>query len=258
MKRFVNILMIVAVLYLAVIPVLVATSFNKQNCRRVQVDLEDSSDYHFVTKHQLSGLAFDRSGRLIGRQIKKISIQDVENRINKLHELKEAEVYMAIDGTVHIYADQRNPVMRVIPSGGGDFFVDEEGVVFRKRNLYTPRLQVVEGDVTITKAMLEGVSILDTSIKRSILKDIYYMIDDISRDDFWAAQIDQIYVEKDSEIDIIPRVGTHVIHLGTTENLKGKLRNLEAFYDKILPVVGWNKYSTINLEYKDQIVCKKR
>ena len=36
------------------------------------------------------------------------------------------------------------------------------------------------------------------------------------------------------EIDLIPRVGNHVIHLGTTENLEGKLRNLEAFYDKVL------------------------
>ena len=60
------------------------------------------------------------------------------------------------------------------------------------------------------------------------------------------------------EIDLIPRVGNQIIHLGTTENYEGKLRNLEAFYDKVLPEVGWNKYSVINLEFKDQIVCKKR
>jgi hypothetical protein len=49
-----------------------------------------------------------------------------------------------------------------------------------------------------------------------------------------------------------------MVHLGTCENFEGKLRNLEAFYDKVLPEVGWNKYSLINLEFKDQIVCKKR
>ena len=46
-----------------------------------------------------------------------------------LRELKVAEVYITIDGTLHIYADQRNPVMRVMPDEGGDYFVDEEGLL---------------------------------------------------------------------------------------------------------------------------------
>jgi cell division protein FtsQ len=106
--------------------------------------------------------------------------------------------------------------------------------------------------------MLSGVSVLDTTIKNSILKDIYYLVNHVSGDDFWSAQIDQIYVDGNNEIDLIPRVGNHKIRLGTVENLEGKLRNLETFYDDVLPVVGWNKYSLINLEYKDQIVCKIR
>ena len=106
--------------------------------------------------------------------------------------------------------------------------------------------------------MLNGVSVLDTSIKNTILRDIYYLVDYINDDSFWSAQIDQIFVDKDDKIDLIPRVGNHVIHLGTAENYEGKLRNLKAFYDKVLPEIGWNKYSKINLEFKDQIVCKKR
>jgi cell division protein FtsQ len=84
------------------------------------------------------------------------------------------------------------------------------------------------------------------------------MIKYIDDNDFWSAQIDQIYVDSNNDIDLIPRVGNQLIHIGTTENIEGKLKNLAAFYDKVLPEVGWNKYSVINLEYKDQIVCKKR
>jgi hypothetical protein len=36
-------------------------------------------------------------------------------------------------------------------------------------------------------------------------------------------------------------VGNHVIHLGTFEDYEGKLSNLSAFYEKVLPEVGWNK-----------------
>jgi len=106
--------------------------------------------------------------------------------------------------------------------------------------------------------MLDGVSVLDTSIRNSILKDIYYLVKYINGDNFWSAQIDQIFVDGKDEIDLIPRVGNHTIHLGSAENYEGKLRNLQAFYDEVLPEVGWNKYSTINLAFKDQIVCKRR
>ena len=131
-------------------------------------------------------------------------------------------------------------------------------MVIRRRNLYTPRLHIVGGNINISQKMLDGVSVLDTSIKNTILRDIFHLVGYINRDDFWSAQIDQIYVDGNDEIDLIPRVGNHIIHLGSAENFEDKLRNLGVFYDRVLPEVGWNKYSRINLAYKDQIVCRRR
>jgi cell division protein FtsQ len=258
MKKLLKILLIIPVLYIIIIPVFMVRSTNSRPCGGVVIDLSDSSDYHFVTKRQLLDLAYGNSGRIVGKPVKEVSVSAIESRINVLRELKKAEVYMTVDGIIHVFVEQRNPVMRVMPGDGGDYFVDEEGVVMRRRNLYNPRLHIIEGNVNISAAMLNGVSILDTSIKRSILKDIYSLVNYINDDKFWSAQIDQIYVDGNDEIDLIPRAGNQQIHLGTTENYEGKLRNLEAFYDKVLPEVGWNKYSLINLEFKDQIVCKKR
>jgi cell division protein FtsQ len=258
LRKLVKILLIIPVLYLIIIPVFLASSANSRPCGGIIVDIHDSSEYHFVTKRQLLNMAYANSPRIAGKPVKDVSVSAIENRINVLRELKKAEVFMSIDGMVHIYVEQRNPVMRVMPGDGGDYFVDEEGVVVRRRNLYNPRLHIVEGNVSITSAMLNGVSVLDTAIKHSILKDIYPLVTYINDDKFWSAQIDQIYVDSNDEIDLIPRAGNQVVHLGSTDNFEGKLRNLEAFYDKVLPVVGWNKYSVINLEFKDQIVCKRR
>jgi cell division protein FtsQ len=257
MKKLLKILLIVPVLYLIIIPVFLVSSANSRPCCGVVIDIIDSSDYHFVTKKQLLNLAYGNSDRIAGKPVREVSVSAIESRINALRELKKAEVYITIDGLVHIYVEQRIPIMRVIPGDGGDFFVDEEGVVVRRRNLYNPRLHIVEGNVNISSDMLNGVSVLDTSIKHSILKDIYPLVNYINDDKFWSAQIDQIYVDSNDEIVLIPRAGSQ-IHLGSADNYEGKLRNLEAFYDKVLPEVGWNKYSVINLEFKDQIVCKKR
>jgi cell division protein FtsQ len=258
MKRILQILFLVPVLYMVILPFFISASASSKPCSRVSINIVDSSDYHFVTKSQLLNLVYSNGGKIIGMPVKEIKMTDIENRINDLRELKEAEVYTSIDGTLHVYIDQRNPVMRVIPDEGGDYFIDEDGFIFRRRNLYTPRLHIVEGNIDITPAMLDRVSILDTSIKNTILKDVYHFVSYINSSSFWSAQIDQIYVDRKDEIDLIPRVGNHTIHLGTFEDYRDKLRNLNAFYDKILPEVGWNKYSVINLEFRDQIVCKRR
>ena len=258
MKKLLKILLIIPVLYLIIIPVYLARSINAKPCKGIEIDIYDSSDYHFVTKNQLLNLVYGNTRRILGKHVRDVSVAEIESRINVLRELKEAEVYITVDGTMHVYVDQRDPVMRVMPDNGGDYFIDEDGVVVRRRNLYTPRLHIVGGNVNISSAMLNGVSILDTSIKNSILKDIYHLVSYINDDNFWSAQIDQIYVDSNDEIDLVPRVGNHLVHLGTIENFEGKLRNLEAFYEKVLPEVGWNKYSLINLEFKDQIVCRKR
>jgi cell division protein FtsQ len=258
MKKVFKILMIIPLLYIVIIPIYLASSSGSKPVGGIDVIIKDSSDYRFVTEKNLLNLVNNGSGRIIGKPANEISVKDIENKINVLRELRVAEVYMTIDRKIKIYVDQRDPVMRVMPEEGGDFFIDEDGVVVRKRNLYNPRLHIVVGNVNISSKMLEGVSVLDTSIKNSVLRDIYFIVDYINDNDFWSAQIDQIYVDRDDEIDLIPRVGNHVIHLGSAENFEGKLRNLEAFYEDVLPEVGWNKYSRINLEFKDQIVCKKR
>lgn len=257
MRKVIKILSIIPVLYLIAAPLFLTEEIKSKPCSGIKIYIKDSADYHFVTKKNLLNLAYGDK-KILGRPVGEIPVTEIESRIKGLRELKEAEVYMDVTGTLHVYADQRNAILRVMPDGGGDYFMDDEGYLIRRRNLYSPRVHIAGGNITVPQAMLNGVSVMDTTIRNSVLKDIFYIVKYISGDSFWSAQIDQIFVDSNNEINFIPRVGNHQIHLGTAENLEGKLRNLEAFYDKVLPEVGWNKYSNINLEYKDQIVCKRR
>jgi cell division protein FtsQ len=258
MKKLLKMLIIIPVLYLFILPVYLAGYTNAKPCTGVEIIIHDSADYHFVTRKQLWNLVNGKSGSVLGQPVKNIPLTEIENRIKSLKELREAEVYLSIDGTLYVHANQRNPVMRIMPDNGGDYFMDEEGVVIAKRNLYNPRMHIIAGNINISSAMLKGISVLDTSIKNTILKDIYFLMEYINSNSFWSAQIDQIYVDNNDEINLIPRVGNQLIHLGSTDNFEGKLRNLKTFYDQVMPEVGWNEYSLINLEYKDQIVCKRR
>ena len=48
------------------------------------------------------------------------------------------------------------------------------------------------------------------------------------------------------------------IVIGEVYNLESKFNKLMLFYEEGLSKTGWNEYKTINLKYKDQVVCTKR
>jgi len=258
MKKLLKILIAIPLLYLVLMPVYFARSINNQLITDVEIILSDSAEYNFITIDHLYDLLFSNLGQIVGKPVKEISLDNIEQNMKTIKELRTAEAYITIDGKLIIWTEQRRPIMRIMPDEGGDYFVDDEGVVIRRRNSYNPRLHIVVGNINISSAMLNGVSVLDTAIKNSTLRDVYHLVNHISNNSFWSAQIDQIYVDRSGGIELIPRVGNHIIRLGSIENLEDKFINLEAFYKNVLPEVGWNKYSVINLEFKNQIVCKKR
>ena len=90
------------------------------------------------------------------------------------------------------------------------------------------------------------------------MRDIYKMALFIEEDPFWKAQVEQIWVDKDGEYKLTPRVGSHAIILGDADDLEGKFRKLYALYTHALNNLGWNRYTQINLKYKNQIVCTRR
>ncbi|HPF02820.1 MAG TPA: hypothetical protein PLV06_08730 [Bacteroidales bacterium] len=259
MRTVLKLVLLIPVLYLFAIPVYYALSCSSVICSDINIEIVDSSDYHFVTEQGLLNLARGNNEKIVGQPLGNVQVGDIEKRIKVLRELRVAEVYTTIDGTVHLYADQRDPVLRIIPDSGGDFFLDEEGYIFRKRNLYNPRLHIAGGSIDLSGLVLQNISIFDTSAtKTNTLRDLYHFIKFIDKDAFWSAQIDQIYIDNRNRVDLVPRAGSHIIHLGTFENYEGKLRNLAAFYEKVMPEAGWNKYSSISLEFRDQVVCRRR
>ena len=76
-------------------------------------------------------------------------------------------------------------------------------------------------------------------------------------DTFWQNQIEQLNILTDGSVEVVPRVGEHIIYLGPPVNISKKLQRLEKFYRYGLSEAGWNKYSYISLEFDNQIICKK-
>ena len=78
----------------------------------------------------------------------------------------------------------------------------------------------------------------------------------INKDDMWRAQIAQLTVNDDNELILWPQMTKQLILFGPADEIGKKFEKLKLFYKEVLPKKGWNTYSSVNLKYKNQIVCK--
>ncbi len=136
---------------------------------------------------------------------------------------------------------QMVPLLLVFDNKNGQFYADERGNIVQADSMYAKNLLVANGE-----------------INGNYVKELVPLAMYIKNDDFWNSQIEQVFVEYDKKknrvVTLIPRVGEQKIFMGTLDNYDKKLVRLKKFYERGLSVVGWNKYSVINLEYENQVV----
>ena len=210
-------------------------------CQDLQVVVKDSLDKHFVSESDLVSILKKASLNPLNKPMDDINTEKIEEELKKNEMIARIEAYKTPSGIVKLEVEQKIPILRVI-SPRGNFYVDNLGTTMPVSFRYVADVPLVSGYVE----------------KELAVTDLYKFALFLQENEFWNNQIEQIYVHPDNEVELIPRVGNHRIVLGSFDNYEEKLDNLRLFYDKVIPKIGWEKYSIINLKYKDQIVCTKR
>ena len=161
--------------------------------------------------------------------------------VSKNEMIAQVEAYKTPSGIIKLEVMQKMPILRIM-GVRGSYYVDNLGTTMPISRRYAAHVPIVSGYVE----------------KELAVTDLYKFALFLQENEFWNDQIEQIYVYPDNDIELIPRVGNHRIMLGTLDEFEEKLANLKLFYEQAIPKVGWEKYSMINLKYKNQIVCTKK
>ncbi|TSA39171.1 MAG: hypothetical protein D4R64_00515 [Porphyromonadaceae bacterium] len=206
----------------------------------VIVTIADSLERHFISPAEVTEILAKQGIRTTGNKLADLNRDQVKNTIKTLSGIKDAMVYSTPDGTLYIQVWQRTPVMRFI-SPFTSFYIDSEGKEMALSNNYSARVLMVTG-----------------SGDKKFLKDSLFQVVKTIRDQaFFDALIEEININPDHTLEIIPRVGDQRIFFGDAGNYEWKLTKLKVFYEKGLPNVGWGRYSRIDLRYSNQVVAKK-
>jgi cell division protein FtsQ len=218
-------------------------------CKNVKIYIPGNQ--YFIDRQEVDKILLANGHVLMGRKIDNINIHDLENRLRANPFIEFATVYADMDGTITVQITQRQPILRLINRFDQDFYVDQHGLKIPLSANFTARVPVANG--FIDELFANRVDTLDTPLARDLFKTAAY----ISKDSLWNAQIAQLYINKDHEIELVPRVGNHRILLGNADSLDTKFHNLLVFYKKALPQVGWDAYRVINVKYANQVVGVK-
>ncbi|MFT5167141.1 MAG: cell division protein FtsQ [Saprospiraceae bacterium] len=189
--------------------------------------------------------------KLTGIPIGSIDVERVERVLKSDPFVKNANVYIDARNIIHIELSQREPILRVIDKNGLSYYLDRKGGNVPLSKHYTPRVIVATGNINpYDRDYLKK--------KKHVLKDLYALTQRILEDEFLAPMVEQIYVAKTGDYHLIPKVGDQKIILGDMDRLEEKILYLKNFYKEAMPFKGWQKYKTINLTFKGQVVAGKK
>ncbi len=251
-------------LYLVVILGFVAEKENMIRCRNIDIRIVDKTNNRFVEKSDIVSMfnAFDIE--VLGNSIDSLQLEKMEKLIlSEQHSIKSAEVFFTADGTLHIDLIQRKPILRIINYDNTGYYIDDEGALMRLSHKYSSHILIANGNINQPYDLRYTTNVSELNDENipgngKLLFDLYTLAEYINNDDFWKAQIQQIYVTNNNEFELIPKVGDHIIQFGKIDNYKKKFRNLMLMYTKSFKAEGWNKYKIINLKYDNQVVCTKK
>lgn len=215
-------------------------------CKDVKIFIPGNQ--YFIDREEVDNILQVNSRALIGRNMSSININELENKLKANPFIEFAKVYTDMDGVINVEISQRQPILRMMNRFDQDFYVDQHGLKIPLSGNFTARVLVANG--YIDEAFANHVD----SLHSPMAMQLFRTADFIRRDSLWDAQIGQLYVNKDHEIELIPRVGNNHILLGTADSLDSKFHNLLVFYKKALPLVGWDAYKVINIKYANQVV----
>ena len=243
---------------LAAYLVVAVTSFNRPDrssltCNRVQITIADKDSSGFLSAIEVKRLLTEKGLYPKGKKLEEVNLRAIENTLRANNFIDNVECYKTQSGNVGITVIQRLPMLRV-KTESDDYYLDTNCNIIESGQ-YTSDLIVATGNISKWYAQ-NYVAPAGKCLMESKL---------------WKNQVEQINILPDKNMELVTRIGEHIVCLGRLPESNDKIRReraikrfidfklarLDKFYRYGLNQVGWNKYDYIDMEFDNQVICRK-
>jgi cell division protein FtsQ len=192
----------------------------------------------FITQKTVNKLLIQNIDSVTSIGKETLVLNRMERRLLKNPMIKNAEVFVTIDGALGVKILQRKPIARV--SGSPDFYLDEDGKKMPLSSVYSARVPIITG------------------ISEDEFSDATRLLLKINEDDFMKECVVGLHFEKDRNIKLRMRKNNFKVLFGKPIEIENKFQKFKAFYKLTKQDSSLSKYSLVNLQFSNQVVAKKR
>lgn len=225
---------------------------NNMPCKAVMISVFANDDNAFTDSSNLYTQLVENYGREVsGEKMGEIILTDLEEIIEENPFVSNAEVYKSIQGVVYVEANMRKPIARVLNEDGSQFYLDELGQKFPTSNMHAANVPLVHGSFVEEIAPVDSFDCVTIETAIPLLKYI-------NEQPFWNDMISDLAIQQDGEVILYPRFGDIYVEFGQPVRIPQKFEKLKLFYDQVVKEVGWKKYRSVSLEYRGQVVGRRR
>ena len=182
--------------------------------------------------------------------VEELDAQHMEEVLMENPFMKKVDVYADAHQKLHVRAEQREPMMRIMDPVGGDYYIDREGVRIPVSRHYTVRVPIANGNVP----EMDEPRINEES--GPVLKSLYAIARKIHGDRFLKPLVDQVYIDRQQQVILVPKLGVKEIIVGDSTQLEDKIERLKIFYKEAISGFAWEKYKQMDLRYAGQVICR--
>lgn len=248
MKRPYKIMFILAgALALAVLVIIANINRSHSQVSGLEVNIRYGGTPVLVSEQTVSDSILAAMPDLTAQLVNTVDRDAIAQAASHVPYLRDIRASVSVSGKVVVRAVQRRPIARLF-YGTREYYFDNEGYLMPISRIGECNVLVAGGDFT------EPLRTDSLNSQAAALVKLASFLDGNKK---YRNLIDQIYIERDGDIMMVPKLGSHTIELGNADNLDEKFGNLLAFYRRGMPRAGWNSYSKVSLKYKGQVVCTK-
>lgn len=241
MKIAIKIFLIIGILgYLVFAITTMSRDKDERVCSGMEIIIEDTVSTNYINTAFIEGIIAKAKTPIKNAAITDIDVNLIEKTILQSPYIDSVICYYTPENLMCIRIFPRIPVLHVMSNTGESYYMDNKG-----------------NDMPTDVFLLDLCFITGNVSKQYAKENLIEIATFLNSHPIWSKEIQQVHVESDKNIELIPSTGEHTIILGEPTDIEEKMNKLAVFYKEGLDKVGWNKYSIINLNYADQVVCTK-
>jgi cell division protein FtsQ len=221
-------------------------------CKGIDVKIKNSEAAKLITADDVRKMIEQSKTAGKGKPLNENVILKTLKLVKSKCYVKDVLVYQTGDSILHVELEQRMPVVRIMTSSGS-CYLDETGMALPVSARYSYDVPLVTGKIRLPA---EGKTLSDSAFARNLLAFAHFIADS----PFWNAQIQQIDIDENKNVEFSVCSDNHLIRFGQLHGYEKKLDNLSIFYRKVNPYYKEAdnvSYTVLDLRFDKQIVAVK-